>query len=126
MLRSRSSEPSLGARWIWAEHAARTGAPVTLYAARDFELPEGIEKAWLSIAADESYVLWVNGQAVGSGYWQDGKAPAGPASQAADLYELSDWLERGSTGWWSSCAARAAPAASWPPCGSASPAGPPW
>lgn len=95
--RAKAFEPSRGARWIWVQGAARAGNPLTVYAARDFELPEGVEKAWLSLAADESYVLWVNGQAVGSGSWQDGKGSAvGPeAGQAADLYEISDWLERG-------------------------------
>lgn len=97
VLRSRSSEPSLGARWIWAERAARAGMPITLYAARDFELDEGTKHAWLSIAADEHYVLWVNGQAIGSGSWQ--KGGSGPGLQkgepVADLYELSDWLETG-------------------------------
>ena len=90
-LRSKSSEPSLGARWIWAEGAARSGNPRTFYAARDFELPEGVEKAWLSIAADESYVLWVNGRAAGSGAWREDE----DRGQAADLYEISDRLERG-------------------------------
>ena len=73
-LRSKRSEPGLGARWIWPEGAARSGAPRTFYAARDFELPEGVEKAWLSIAGDESYVLWVNGRAAGSGAWRDADA----------------------------------------------------
>jgi hypothetical protein len=90
VLRSKRSEPGLGARWIWPEGAARSGAPRTFYAARDFELPEGVEKAWLSIAADESYVLWVNGRAAGSGAWRDQDG-----GQAADLYEISDRLERG-------------------------------
>lgn len=92
VLVSKTSEPSLGARWIWAHHAGRTGMPRTFYAARDFELPEGVERAWLSIAADEAYVLWVNGRAVGSGSWNEGPPSHG---KAADLYELSDWLERG-------------------------------
>lgn len=92
VLRSKISEPSLGARWIWAHDAGRTGMPRTFYAARDFELPEGVERAWLSIAADETYVLWVNGRAVGSGFWNEGPPRHG---KAADLYELSDWLERG-------------------------------
>jgi len=87
-LRSMNTEPGLGARWIWAQNVVRAGEPLTFYAARDFELEEGVEKAWLSLAASESYVLWVNGQAVGSGIWRDG-------SKVADLYELSDWLERG-------------------------------
>ena len=104
-LRSRSAEPGLGARWIWAEHAARAGMPITLYAARDFELDESTERAWLSIAADEHYVLWLNGQAIGSGSWQKGswqkgswqKGGSGPdeGEPVADLYELSDWLETG-------------------------------
>lgn len=99
-LRSRSGEPGLGARWIWAEGAARAGMPITLFAARDFELDEGTERGWLSIAADEDYVLWLNGQAIGSGSWQKGswqKGGSGPhqGEPVADLYELSDWLEAG-------------------------------
>lgn len=85
---SKSAEPGLGARWIWADRSARAGLPLTFYAARDFELAAGVEKAWLSIAADESYVLWVNGRAFGSGISRDG-------GRAADLYDLSDSLERG-------------------------------
>lgn len=90
--RAQAFEPSLGARWIWARDSGRVGMPRTFYAARDFELRDGVERVWLSIAADESYVLWVNGRPAGSGYWNESSPSHG---KAADLYELSDWLERG-------------------------------
>jgi hypothetical protein len=59
--------PTGRAEWIWAAGAAETGRPIAFYAARDFSLaaplPASVE---LRIAADEEYLVWINGMLVGS------------------------------------------------------------
>ncbi|MCP4657248.1 MAG: hypothetical protein GY856_17705 [bacterium] len=85
-LRTRFSEPGLGACWIWAPGVDRSGEPIAFYAVRDFELAED-QRGWISIVADESYVLFVNGLRVGSSSYR----PNAPA----DLYEVSDYLDAG-------------------------------
>lgn len=72
------------ASWLWLERAARRGEPLAFFAARDVELA-GPGAFRLTVAADESYVLWVNGRPVGSGVWQG----------QADIYDLSEHLDGG-------------------------------
>ncbi len=85
-LRARMTEPGLGACWIWAPGVDRSGEPIAFFAVRDFELDED-QPGWISIVADESYVLFVNGLRVGSGSYR----PNAPA----DLYEVSAYLDAG-------------------------------
>lgn len=85
-LRMEQTEPALGACWIWARGVAEMGEPTAFWAVRDFVLAsEG--PAWIVLAADEEYVLWVNGVRVGSGVYR----PRAPAH----LYELTDYLDVG-------------------------------
>ncbi len=51
------------ARWIWVMDAE---APQAFFR-YDFDLPAAPAKAWLSITADNAFVLYINGQRVGSG-----------------------------------------------------------
>ncbi len=85
-LRSRFAEPSVGAHWIWAEGDHSSGEPIAFYALREIEL-EVVEPTQIAIAADETYILYVNGQRVGSGSYRP-KAPV-------DEYEVSDMLRVG-------------------------------
>jgi len=85
-LRSRFAEPSVGAHWIWAEGDYSGGEPIAFYALRELEL-EVVEPTRIAIAADETYILYVNGQRVGSGFYRS-KGPV-------DEYEVSDMLHVG-------------------------------
>lgn len=61
-------QPTDGARWIWAADAnVREQAPRAFYLVRDFELSDPLPAgATLLVAGDEEYVVWLNGQRVGS------------------------------------------------------------
>lgn len=80
--------PTGRAEWIWARGAAESGRPVAFYAARDFDLgaplPGGAE---LRIAADEEYLVWINGMLVGSN--------RGDSRPRLDRYEVSGLLRVG-------------------------------
>ncbi|MEM8929885.1 MAG: hypothetical protein AAGE94_01855 [Acidobacteriota bacterium] len=84
--RADRDEPGLGGRWIWAPEVADAGQPVTFWAIRDVRL-DAPRDAWLSIVADEEYVLHVNGRRVGAGVYRPGNA--------ADLYDISTLLDGG-------------------------------
>ena len=85
-LRANHAEPGLGASWIWADGTHRDTEPVAFYAVRDVELPAH-QRAWVALSADETYILYVNGQRIGANTWRDG-APA-------DLYEVTDFVDPG-------------------------------
>lgn len=63
-------EPVRGARWIWAADVADSGAPVAFFAARDVLLETAPAAARMTIAADECYVLYVNGRRAGAGRYR--------------------------------------------------------
>lgn len=90
--RADHAEPSLGARWIWADGVADAGEPVAFWLVRDVVIDRACSTeepcpAWLSIAADEEYALHVNGRRVGAGVHRP--------EASADLYDLRDDLETG-------------------------------
>ena len=66
-----TTHPLAEAKWIWADEGnPAAAAPLgTRYFQRDFKLPDGavIESATIHLTADNSFVLTVNGQAVGKG-----------------------------------------------------------
>ena len=91
------SEPGRGAAWIWADGVAEAAQPVAFWLARDFDLtlldvspgdvPTDPDAVRLTIMADESYRLWVNGVHVGSGTYSHG----GPAH----VYGIAPLLQPG-------------------------------
>jgi hypothetical protein len=76
-----------GAQWIWAAGALEASEPLAFYAVRDFELDVPPTRASARILADEAYILYVNGQRVGSGAYYAG-APL-------DSYPLDSLLRPG-------------------------------
>jgi hypothetical protein len=93
-LRSRRDAarlPTAGAEWIWAP-LGRTVEPLAFYAARDFELAAPPARAQILAAADEEYVLYLNGRRVGSG----GTGSLGAGSRPPlDAYEVAPLLVPG-------------------------------
>lgn len=88
--RSRALEPGLGASWIWAEGVADSHRPVAFWIARDLELDAAqVAGARLSVAADEGYVLWIDGRRVGSRAFRAGDG------RRTDLYAVEEYLEPG-------------------------------
>ena len=88
--------PALGARltaatgaaqWIWESRDRRDFAPTAFYAVRDFDLETLPERARLLAAADEEYVLYLNGRRVGAGSWEQGSP--------LDVYEVGSLLQPG-------------------------------
>ncbi len=75
-----------GAQWIWAADDHTAGDPIAFYAVRELELGV-VARARLAITADDTYVLFVNGQRVGAGRYS--------AGEALDEYEVGDFLEAG-------------------------------
>lgn len=75
------------AQWIWAPGERRVSGPRAFYAVRDFELDRPPETATVRVGADETYVLWVNGERVGSGCWR------GPGE--LDRYDVAPLLVAG-------------------------------
>lgn len=56
------------ARWIWNDpHAATAAAPGTIYLRKDFKLRELPDRALLVAAADNSFILYVNGREAAKG-----------------------------------------------------------
>lgn len=85
---SRRSEPGLGACWIWIDDVPVEGAePRSFFAVRDLQIAEPPRQAWMSIVADEVYVLYINGQQVGANVYRP------PAT--ADLYRVETLLRPG-------------------------------
>ncbi len=93
-LRSRRNAarlPTGDAAWIWAP-LGRTVEPLAFYAARDFDLAAVPARARLLAAADEEYVLYLNGRRVGSG----GAGSAGAGERPGlDAYEVAPLLVPG-------------------------------
>lgn len=78
--------PAYGACWIWAPGPTDAHEPVGFFLAREFEI-ERLLPAWLSITADESYSLSLNGRHIGADHYrEDGQV---------DRYEVTDMLRVG-------------------------------
>lgn len=87
-LATRRAEPGLGACWIWTADVPLEGEPRSFFAIRDLEIAELPQQAWMSIVADEAYVLYINGQQIGANVHRP------PAT--ADLYRVEAFLRQGS------------------------------
>lgn len=85
--RGHELEPGREARWIWARGVHQSPEPVAFYAVRDVDLPEGLDSARLSIVADETYCLYLNGRLLGAGSYR--------AGAAVDRYAVGDHLVAG-------------------------------
>ncbi len=83
---SRLFESAHGARWIWAEGDYGGGEPIAFYAVREVEL-SAVGPGHITVAADETYLLYLNGQRIGAGSYRS-QAPI-------DVYEVGDFLEVG-------------------------------
>lgn len=90
-LRARFDPVGRGACWIWAPGVHNEQQPVAFQAVRDFELGDSWDgesaPARLTLIADESYILYVNGRWIGSGVYRE--------EAGADLYDLTAELEMG-------------------------------
>ncbi len=86
-LGTRLSVPTGGAQWIWETRDRRDVSPAAFYMVRDFDLPAVPERARVLVAADEEYVLSLNGRRIGAGSWERG-APL-------DVYEVGPLLQPG-------------------------------
>lgn len=84
-LAARLFEPQHAA-WIWADGDYSDGEPIAFYAVREVELPAA-GSGRILIAADETYLLYVNGQRIGAGSYR--------AEQPFDVYEVGDFLDAG-------------------------------
>ncbi len=78
--------PTNGACWIWAAGAALAEQPIAFYAVDEFQLAS-VEPVWISIAADEGYELYVNGQQAGFGTYRPGAT--------IDRYRVDELVQRG-------------------------------
>ncbi len=85
-LATRLLQPSGGALWIWARGDYGGGEPIAFYAVREIEL-DAVSQARVTITADDTYLLYVNGQRVGTGCYRH--------EQPVDEYEVSDFLDVG-------------------------------
>ena len=83
---ARWLEPERGACWIWADGDYGGGEPIAFYAVREVELPAP-GPGRITVAADETYLLYLNGRLVGSGSYR----PEAPF----DIYEVGDLLDAG-------------------------------
>ena len=83
-LASRLFQPTGGAQWIWAERDRSDASPAAFFAVRDFDLEAPPERARLLVAADQEYVLHLNGKRVGSGEYEPGAG--------LDVYEVGPLL----------------------------------
>lgn len=90
---TRVNLPTGGAQWIWVERSRTDRSPAAFYAVRDFFLDQAPGRARLLILADPEYVLTLNGKRIGSGQYQEGYQPGGPAR--LDVYEVGDLLVAG-------------------------------
>jgi hypothetical protein len=87
VLRARAL-PTGTAQWIWQPFDARDHNPAAFYAARDFALGSPPSRARLLIAADEGYVVTLNGKRIGAG----GFSPGAQGGAPLDVYEVGPLL----------------------------------
>ena len=76
-----------GAEWIWIDDPPTRRSPVAFYAVQDFELEAPAPAAELMVAADEEYLVSINGRWVGLGAWR--------AGATIDRYAVGEWLRPG-------------------------------
>lgn len=80
--------PSAGAEWIWVEgRLPRYTGPRAFYVYRDFELAEAAPATELRVAADEEYLVYLDGRRIGSNVYRP--------EVALDRYRVGDLLEPG-------------------------------
>lgn len=82
-----SRQPTAEAAWIWIGDANRWSGPQAAWAYRDFELETVPERAAVTVEGDEEYVLYLNGERVGSNRYVAGAPP--------DRYEVGRLLVEG-------------------------------
>lgn len=82
----RLFEPQPSARWIWADGDYSAAEPIAFYAVRDIEVPAP-GPGRITIAADETYLLYLNSQRLGAGSYRD--------ASAFDVYDVGDFLVAG-------------------------------
>jgi hypothetical protein len=87
VLRARGL-PTGTAQWIWQPFDARDHNPAAFYAARDFALAMPPPRARLLIAADEGYIVTLNGKRIGAG----GFSPGAQGGAPLDVYEVGPLL----------------------------------
>jgi hypothetical protein len=73
--------------WIWTSDPPRSTVPLAFLAARDFELERVPASARLSVIGDPEYLVWVNGERIGSGAYR--------ADAPFDVYEVAPALRPG-------------------------------
>jgi hypothetical protein len=73
--------------WIWAPVDLRDVRPRAFMVARDFRVAAAPAAARVELIGDEEYLLWINGQRVGSGHYRDG--------DPLDVYEVATVLRPG-------------------------------
>ncbi len=81
------NSPVADASWIWAAAPEEQAVPSAFYALRDFALPAQPSAARLWLLGDEEYVVFVNGQRLGSNRYRAG-APL-------DVYDPAPLLRAG-------------------------------
>jgi hypothetical protein len=81
----RPEPPRSNAAWIWWEKAAE-GAMLAFR--KEFSLESVPARAVLSIAADRSCTIWLNGQRVGSGEFSD-------TAKRVQAFDVARYLKRG-------------------------------
>lgn len=82
--------PTREAQWIWEPRDRRDATPTAFVAAKRFGLERVPDQARLLLAADQEYVLYVNGKRIGVG-----AAPAQAGSVRLDAYEVAPVLAAG-------------------------------
>ena len=82
-----SGQPSGEAEWIWIRGSDRWSGPRTFYVVRDFDLEAVPDRAVFAAMGDEEYVLYLNGQRVGSNRYT--------AGAAFDRFEVAPLLRPG-------------------------------
>jgi hypothetical protein len=76
------------ASWIWRSgERLSKGAPAVVYAATDFEVPEGMHHVKVNVVADPEYMLYLNGQPIGGNVFA--------VSRAIDVFEVTTLVKKG-------------------------------
>ena len=75
-------------KWIWHSDATEKNCYVNFK--REFQVSENIDSASIKIAADSEYVLYINGNLVGVGQFDDY-----PPLYTYDTYEISGYIQKG-------------------------------
>lgn len=86
-VRARLTAPTGAAEWIWESRHRLDLSPAAFYAVHDFDLAAVPSKARLLVTGDEEYILYLNGQRVGTGAWR--------AGESLDAYEVGPLLQAG-------------------------------